>query len=441
MKQFSVSIAGGGSTFTPGIVMMLLDNADRFPLRKLTLYDNDGDRQGILGDALAIMMKEQAPNVEFVHTTDPEVAFTDIDFCMAHIRVGKYEMREVDEKLPLKHGVFGQETCGPGGIAYGMRSITGMLEIIDYMEKYSPDAWMLNYSNPAAIVAEACRVLRPDSKVLNICDMPVGTLRRMSQIIGKEPKDLEVSYFGLNHFGWWTSVKDKEGHEYIDDIREYVSENGYLTQVEVDTQHTDPSWQDTHKKAKDIYAIDPRFLPNTYLKYYFYPDYVYDSMNPEYTRANEVMAGREKRVFDQAKEITKRGTADGIGFEIDAHASFIVDLARAIAFNTHERMLLIVENNGAITNFPDDAMVEVPCIVGVNGPEAIVQGKIPNFEQALMFQQVTVEKLVVEAYVEGSYQKLWQALTLSKTVPSAKVAKDLLDDLIEANKGYWPELK
>ena len=440
MKQFSICIAGGGSTFTPGIVMMLLDNLDRFPLRKLTLYDNDGERQGILGDALAIMMKEQAPHIEFAHTTDPEQAFTDIDFCMAHIRVGKYEMRESDEKLPLKHGVFGQETCGPGGIAYGMRSITGMLEIIDYMEKYSPEAWMLNYSNPAAIVAEACRVLRPDSKVLNICDMPVGTLRRMSQIIRKEPKDLEVSYFGLNHFGWWTSIKDKEGHEYIDEIRNYVSENGYLTQIEVDTQHTDPSWQETHKKAKDIYAIDPRFLPNTYLKYYFYPDYVFDGMDPEYTRANEVMAGREKRVFDQAKEITKRQTAVGSGFEIDAHASFIVDLARAIAFNTHERMLLIIENNGAIANFPDDAMVEVPCIVGVDGPEPIAQGKIPNFEQALMFQQVTVEKLVVEAYVEGSYQKLWQALTLSKTVPSAKVAKDLLDDLIEANKGYWPEL-
>lgn len=441
MKKFSVVIAGGGSTFTPGIVMMLLDNADRFPLRKLTLYDNDSERQGVLGNALEIMMKEQAPEVDFSHTTDPEAAFTDIDFCMAHIRVGKYEMREVDEKLPLKHGVFGQETCGPGGIAYGMRSITGMLEIIDYMEKYSPDAWMLNYSNPAAIVAEACRVLRPDSKVLNICDMPVGTLRRMSQIIGKEPKDLEVSYFGLNHFGWWTSIKDQEGHEYIDEIREYVGENGYLTQIEVDTQHTDPSWQETHKKAKDIYAIDPRFLPNTYLKYYFYPDYVFKGMNPEYTRANEVMAGREKRVFDQAKEITKQGTAVGSGFEIDAHASFIVDLARAIAFNTHERMLLIIENNGAIANFPDDAMVEVPCIVGVDGPEPIAQGKIPNFEQALMFQQVTVEKLVVEAYVEGSYQKLWQALTLSKTVPSAQVAKELLDDLIQANKGYWPELK
>lgn len=443
MKKFSVVIAGGGSTFTPGIVMMLLDNSDRFPLRKLKLYDNDGERQGILGEALEILLKEQAPEVEFSYTTDPEEAFSDIDFCMAHIRVGKYAMREKDEKVPLRHGVFGQETCGPGGIAYGMRSITGMLEIIDYMEKYSPNAWMLNYSNPAAIVAEACRVLRPDAKVLNICDMPVGTLRRMSQIVGKKPEELEVRYFGLNHFGWWTSVKDKEGNEYLDQIRAYVAENGYLTQIEVDTQHTDPSWQETHKKAKDILAVAPEYLPNTYLKYYLYPDYVTEHMqeHPEYTRANEVMEGREKTVFDHAKKIIENGSAVGIAFEIDAHASFIVDLARAIAYNTHERMVMIVENNGAIANFPDDAMVEVPCIVGVDGPEPLTQGQIPAFQQALMFQQVTVEKLVVEAYVEQSYQKMWQALTLSKTVPSAQVAKELLDDLIIENGDFWPELK
>ncbi|MGH1832943.1 6-phospho-alpha-glucosidase [Enterococcus gilvus] len=442
MKKFSVVIAGGGSTFTPGIVMMMLDNLDRFPLKKLKLYDNDGDRQGILGEALEILLKEQAPEIEFSYTTNPEAAFSDVDFCMAHIRVGKYAMREKDEKVPLRHGVFGQETCGPGGIAYGMRSITGMLEIIDYMEKYSPDCWMLNYSNPAAIVAEACRVMRPESKVLNICDMPVGTLRRMSQIIGKAPEELEVRYFGLNHFGWWTSVKDTEGHEYIDQIRNYVSEHGYLTQIEVDTQHTDPSWQETHKKAKDILAVTPDYLPNTYLKYYLYPDYVFEHMkdHPEFTRANEVMQGREKTVFDHAQQIIAKGTAEGIAFDIDAHATFIVDLARAIAFNTHERMVMIVENNGAIANFPDDAMVEVPCIVGTDGPEALTQGKIPAFQQAMMFQQVTVEKLVVKAYVENSYQKMWQALTLSKTVPSAQVAKELLDDLIIENAGTWPEL-
>ncbi len=443
MREFSVVIAGGGSTFTPGIVMMLLDNLDRFPIKKLRLYDNDEERQGILGKALKIMLSEQAPNIDFDYTTDPVEAFSNMDFCMAHIRVGKYAMREKDEKVPLRHGVFGQETCGPGGIAYGLRSITGMLEIIDYMEKYAPDCWMLNYSNPAAIVAEACRVLRPNSKVLNICDMPVGTLRRMSQIIGKKSKDLLVRYFGLNHFGWWTSIKDKEGNEYIDKIKDYVSENGYLTQIEVDTQHMDLSWQETHKKAKDLLAVAPEFLPNTYLKYYLYGDYVYEHMmaHPEYTRANEVMDGREKKVFDHAKKIIENNSADKIGFDIDSHATFIVDLARAIAFNTQERMVMIVENNGAIADFPDDAMVEVPCIVGSDGPEPLAQGQIPTFHKTLMYQQVMVEKLVVEAYVEGNYQKLWQALTLSKTVPSAKVAKELLDDLIEENKDFWPKLK
>ncbi|WP_304956801.1 6-phospho-alpha-glucosidase [Virgibacillus salidurans] len=441
MKEFSVVIAGGGSTYTPGIVMMLLDNLDRFPIKKLTLYDNDADRQTVLGKSLEILLKEQAPDIKFSYTTDPEEAFTGTDFCFAHIRVGKYDMREKDEKIPLKHGVVGQETCGPGGIAYGMRSIGPMIEMIDLMEKYSPECWMLNYSNPAAIIAEACRILRPNSRVLNICDMPVGTLRRMSQIIDKDPKDLEVRYFGLNHFGWWTSVKDKEGHEYLSQIREYVAEHGYLTQTEVDTQHMDQSWQETHKKAKDLLAIEPRFLPNTYLKYYFYPDFVVEHSDSDYTRANEVIDGREKEVFSTAKNITEKGTAEGSGFAIGSHATFIVDLARAIAYNTHERMLMIVENNGAIANFDDDAMVEVPCLIGSDGPERLSQGNIPEFERALMYQQVTVEKLAVEAYIEGSYQKFWQALTLSKTVPSAEVAKQVLDDLIEANQDYWPEFK
>ena len=209
----------------------MLEHQEDFPLDSVTLYDNDEERQAVIGEALEILMKEEAPQIHFAYTTDPEAAFTGKDFCMAHIRVGKYAMRRLDERIPMKYGVVGQETCGPGGIAYGMRSITGMLEIIDYMEKYSPDCWMLNYSNPASIVAEACRVLRPNAKVINICDMPVGTRRRMAYIVGKEYDDLDVRYFGLNHFGWWTSVKDKTtGEDYMPKLTKYVAENGYLTQ-------------------------------------------------------------------------------------------------------------------------------------------------------------------------------------------------------------------
>ena len=440
MKKFSIVVAGGGSTFTPGIVLMLLDNLDKFPIRQIKFYDNDAERQEIIAKACDVIIKEKAPDINFVYTTDPETAFTDVDFVMAHIRVGKYAMREKDEKIPLKHGVLGQETCGPGGIAYGMRSIGGVIELVDYMEKYSPNAWMLNYSNPAAIVAEATRRLRPNSKILNICDMPIGIELRMAEMLGLESrKDMVIRYFGLNHFGWWTDIRDKEGNDLMPALKEKVAKVGY--NVPIEGENTEASWNDTFTKAKDVFAIDPTTLPNTYLKYYLFPDYVVEHSNPNHTRANEVMEGREKFVFGECKAIAEKGTAKDSKLHVDDHASYIVDLARAIAYDTKERMLLIVENDGALSNFDPTAMVEVPCLVGSNGPEKIVQGKIPQFQKGLMEQQVSVEKLVVEAWIEGSYQKLWQAITLSRTVPSASVAKAILDDLIEANKDFWPVLK
>ena len=440
MKKFSIVVAGGGSTFTPGIVLMLLENLDKFPIRQIKFYDNDAERQEVIAKACDIIIKEKAPDINFVYTTDPETAFTDVDFVMAHIRVGKYAMREKDEKIPLKHGVLGQETCGPGGIAYGMRSIGGVIELVDFMEKYSPNAWMLNYSNPAAIVAEATRRLRPNSKILNICDMPIGIEIRMAEMLGlKSRKDMVIRYFGLNHFGWWTDIRDKHGKDLMPELKEKVAKIGY--NVEIEGENTEASWNDTFTKARDVFAVDPTTLPNTYLKYYLFPDYVVEHSNPNHTRANEVMEGREKFVFGECRAIAEKGTAKDSKLHVDDHASYIVDLARAIAYDTKERMLLIVENDGALSNFDPTAMVEVPCLVGSNGPEKIVQGKIPQFQKGLMEQQVSVEKLTVEAWIEGSYQKLWQAITLSRTVPSAKVAKAILDDLIEANKDFWPVLK
>lgn len=443
MKQkFSVVIAGGGSTYTPEIILMLLDNLDKLPLRCIKLYDNDEDRQNKLAKACEIIVKEKDPDIEFVATTDPQTAYTDVDFCLAHIRVGQLPMREMDEKISLKHGVVGQETCGPGGIAYGMRSIAGVLENIDYMEKYSPNCWMLNYSNPAAIVAEATRRLRPNSRVINICDMPIGLENSYAQILGfKDRKEMDIRYFGLNHFGWYTSIKDKDGNELLPKLIEHQLKYGNCPENEAEGNYTDDSWMETARKVKDLVRLDPTTTPNSYLQYYLYGDDMVAHSDPNYTRANQVMDGREKRVFGECARIAEAGTAKDTTLEIGIHASFIVDLATALAFNTHERMLLIVENNGAIENFSDDAMVEIPCIVGKDGYEPLSIGKIPTFQKGLMEQQVAVEKLVVDAWIEHSYLKLWQALTLSKTVPSANVAKALLDDLIEANKGYWPELK
>ena len=441
-NKFSIVIAGGGSTYTPEIILMLLDNLDRFPLRTIKLYDNDENRQNKLAKACEILIKEKDPSISFVATTNPQSAYTDVDFCLAHIRVGQLPMRELDEKIPLKYSVVGQETCGPGGIAYGMRSIAGVLENIDYMEKYSPNCWMLNYSNPAAIVAEATRRFRPHSRIINICDMPIGMENNMAKIAGlSSRKDMDVRYYGLNHFGWYTSIKDKSGYELLPKISEHVKQYGYVpSQYEYEHAKHD-SWFETNLFTREIIKTDPTTIPSSYLKYYLFQDHVVNNSNIEYTRANEVMDTREKEVFSECKKIAEAGHSNGTTLKIGIHAEFIVDLAIALAYNTHERMLLIVENNGAIANLQDDAMVEIPCIVGKDGYEPLSIGNIPLFQKGLIEQQLAVEKLVVEAWAEHSYQKLWQALTLSKTVPSATIAKKILDDFIEVNKDYWPELR
>lgn len=439
----SVVIAGGGSTYTASIIMMLIENQDKFPLRQLKLYDHDAGRQDIVAAACEVILRERAPEIQFSATTDPEEAFSDVDFVMAHIRAGGLKMREQDEKIPLRHGVVGQETCGPGGLAYGMRSIPAVLELIDYMEKYSPNAWMLNYSNPAAIVAEACRRYRPKARIINICDMPVAIKKSMATILGlKSENDLVDRYYGLNHYGWWTEIRDKEGNDLMPKLKAHVARHGYAQEGKEDNPLlAEASWEDTFRKAKDVYATDPDTLPSTYLKYYLYPDYVVAHANPDFTRANEVMAYREKNVFAECRRIAEKQTAEGTSIEAGEHAEFIVQLAGALAYNTMERMLLIVENKGAIANVSSDGMVEVPCLVSKRGVEPLCMGEIPHFQKGMIEEQLAVEKLLVDAYEERSYQKFWQALMLSKMVPSAKVAKDILDDLIEANKDYWPELK
>lgn len=254
-------------------------------------------------------------------------------------------------------------------------------------------------------------------------------------------RELQYSYYGLNHFGWFTEIFDRDGNDLMPQIKRHMAKNGYMDGFETSgdkAQHIDESWVHTFGKAKDVYAVDPETIPNTYLKYYLFPDYVVETSDPEYTRANEVMDGCEKKVFGACREIIEKGTAVGSDFEADAHATDIVDLACALAENTRERFLLIVPNDGAISNFDPTAMVGVPCVVGRNGYEKICQGQIPQFQKGMMEQQVSVEKPVVQAWAEGSYQKLWQALTPSATIPSAKVAKDVPDDLIEANKDSGP---
>lgn len=440
MKEYNVCIVGGGSTFTLGFLKSFVKMKKEFPLKKLVLFDIDQERQDLVGKFGDILYREQFPELDFSYTTDSKEAYEGMDFVFMQMRAGGLPMRAQDEHIPLSMGLVGQETCGAGGMAYGLRSIVQMIEAVHDIRKYAPDAWVLNYSNPAAIVAEALRREFPeDQRILNICDQPENVVRSCSRLLDCSWEDLDPVYFGLNHYGWFTHIYDKNtGEDLLPKIKELIKKQGFLPQ---DAEQRDPSWLDTYGMVETMMKDYPEYLPNTYDQYYLYPDYKAETLDPNFTRADEVMAGREKRVFAECEEIIAAGTlGDKFDDISDAHAEMMIEVAVAIAFNKNNRHILIVENNGAIANMQDDAMVEVVCELGANGPRPMGVGNISQFYLGLLVNQVSSEKLLVDAYYENSYQKALQALTLNRLVNDGKKARKVLDTLIEANKGMWPEL-
>ena len=440
MKKNNIVLVGGGSTWTPGILKAMTTHLDRFGLNRVVLYDTDGERQSVIGEFAKILFAEEAPGVEMTYTTDKEEAYKDVDFVFCQMRTGGYAMREKDEKIPLSLGVIGQETCGPGGFAYGLRSIRDMVEMVKDVRRLSPDAWILNYTNPAAIVGLALNKIFPeDKRILNICDQPVNLLRSYAKLIDYDVDKFEPVYFGLNHFGWFTNIYDENGQDVAPKIKEGVLKGGFKP---VDAEQRDKSWLETYAMVEDMLRDFPDYLPNTYLQYYLYPDYKLAHLDPNYTRTDEVRAGREKKVFAECRRIVENGTArDSHVVHNDAHGDMMVEVAASIANNLRKTYVVIVPNNGIVSNLPNDVMIEVAASLGANGPAPYAVGEIGTFYKGLIEGQHAFEKLTVEAYLEGSYTKALQALTINRTVVDAKKAREVLDALIEANKDYWPELK
>lgn len=439
-RKNNIVIVGGGSTWCPGILKALTKHLDIFPLNRVMMYDINAERQKTIGEFGKILFREEAPNVVFDYTTDKKKAYSDVDFVLCQMRTGGYEMREKDEKIPLSMGIIGQETVGPGGFAYGLRSMRDMTEMVNDIRKYSPDAWIINYTNPAALVAYGLKRIFPDeNRILNICDQPVNLLRSYGRLLNRDPSKFEPVYFGLNHFGWFTHIYDENGADLVPQIKEYTKRLGFKP---ADAEQRDQSWLDTYAMVADMLNDFPDYLPNTYLQYYLYPDYKLSKLDPNYTRSNEVIDGREKRVFEECRRVVKVGTAKNSSVvQNDAHGDMIVEVSSAIYLNSRKTFIVMVTNNGIIENIPDDAMVEVAASVGVNGPQPYSVGKISTFYKALIENQYAYERLTIESYLEHSYTKALEALTLNRLVGDAKKARKVLDALIEANHKFWPEMK
>ena len=431
-----ITITGAGSARTPALVGSLVKLKDRFPLKKIIFYDIDNERTSKMEDYIRLVLKTYSNETEVVFTTDPDVAYEKTDFVFCQMRVGKNEMRSFDEKIPLKHGLVGQETCGPGGFAYGMRSLGAMVEMVNQVRKHSKDTWILNYTNPAAIVALGLDKVFPDDKrILNLCDQPYSLMRSYAKILGVEQKNLRATYFGLNHFGWFTELKDVDGNDYFDKLRTYLRDYDFKP---YNAEQRSKSWLDTYLRVNKYMNFFDEYIPTTYLQYYFFAEEIVAESDPNYTRADEAKDSREKEVWDICSKATNANSIDDV--EIITNSVFgdlMIELAESIAYDLHNEFILMSRNNDIITNFSKDAIVEVSGTVGKDGAHPYKYGEIKPFYKGLMEGQHAYELLTVEAFLEKNYTKALQALTLNRTIVNPEKAKAVLDDLMKKNKDFW----
>src|SRR4051795_13015986 len=196
-----LTIVGGGGFRVPLVYGALLAKRERLPFDEVVLHDLDEGRMERLRTSLPGLARERGEELPFRATTDLDQAIEGADFVFSAIRVGRLEGRVVDESVPLALEVLGQETTGPGGICFALRTIPAVMEIAQTIAEKAPGAWLINFTNPAGMVTEAAQRVLGD-RVVGICDSPAGLCRRVAKALGRDAREMWFDYFGLNHLGW-----------------------------------------------------------------------------------------------------------------------------------------------------------------------------------------------------------------------------------------------
>ncbi|APJ12932.1 MULTISPECIES: 6-phospho-beta-glucosidase [Bacillus] len=435
MKEgIKIVTIGGGSSYTPELVEGFIKRYHELPVKELWLVDIKAGQEklNIVG-ALAKRMVEKAGLPIEVHLTlDRREALKDADFVTTQFRVGLLEARAKDERIPLKYGVIGQETNGPGGLFKGLRTIPVILDIVKDMEELCPDAWLVNFTNPAGMVTEAVLRYTNLKKVVGLCNVPIGIKMGIAKALDVDVERIEVQFAGLNHMVYGLDV-------YLDGV-------SIMDQVLDELGNPNSQWSMKNIEAKNW---EPSFvkglgvIPCPYHRYYYKTK---DMLEEEQKAAQEkgtraeVVQQVEQELFELYKDpdlsikppqLEKRGGA----YYSDAACNLI----SSIYNDKHDIQPVNTVNRGAIASIPAESAVEVNCIITKDGPKPIAIGDLPVAVRGLVQQIKSFERVAAEAAVTGDYETALVAMTINPLVPSDDIAKQILDEMLEAHREHLPQ--
>jgi len=423
-----MAYVGGGSTRAVGTVASFIHQGANFDGSEVVLIDLDQDRLDLVRTLAEKMARARGLDITFTATTDRRVGLTDCEAVLTSFRPGGFEARVLDERLPLAHGVIGQETQGPGGFFMSLRTVGVMMGVAEDLAAVAPKARVFNYTNPINIVAQAwtehCEI-----PLVALCEGPMMYPDELLRDLGYDPHLLDARLVGLNHASW-SFGGTYDGEDVVPILeREWVA------------RRNDPT-QDPMLMRRLRIATTFGGLPNEYFQYYYCEDEVLRELQskattraedivswaPGYWTHYEEQALSDDPVLDPARS---RGGIDELELALD-----VMDAV----FNDRQEVLPVnVPNFGAVLpGFPEHLVVEVLGRCGRDWVNPLPAPALPHEVRGLVEALAEYQLLAGQAAWEGDWRDGIRALVANPLVRTIEKANALYYELASAHRDHLP---
>src|SRR5690348_7593341 len=430
MARIKLAYIGGGSTRAAGTMASFIEQGIQFNGSEVALIDLDADRLNVVATIARKMARARGLDLTITTTTNRREGLRDCDAVLTSYRPGGFDARYLDESIPLKYGVIGQETQGPGGFFMALRSIHVMKGIIEDMEAACPRARLFNYTNPINIVSEAV-THHTAIPTVALCEGPIVSNREYVSLVGLDPDKLDAVSVGLNH-GSWTVRHQYDGQDVMPLLRD-----GY-ERLRADEQ------ADIASEEMRLLELACRMdsLPSSYFQYYYFKDEILAELQQKpTTRAQDIMASvpdywahyREQAERDEPD--LDPGRSRGGIHELELG----IDVMDAVFNDRKEVWYVNVPNNGSLPDFPDDLVVETVGFVDRNGVTPLAMGQLPRHVVGLVKMLGAYQALTAEAAWSGTRTDAIRALASHPLVYSLHTAEATYDELAAAHRHLLPE--
>lgn len=424
-----IAVVGGGSTYTPELIDGFARLRDTLPVRELVLIDPAADRLELVAGLARRIFAEQDHPATVTATSDVDLGTAGADAVLLQLRVGGQAARHKDETWPLECGCVGQETTGAGGLAKALRTVPVVLDIAERVRRTSPDAWIIDFTNPVGIVTRA--LLQAGHKALGLCNMAINLQRKFAGLLEVAPEEVHLDHYGLNHLTWELGVRIG-GPGGTDVLPRLLDEHADAFALQLKMP----------RRVLDTLGV----FPSYYLRYFYAHDETVEELRTKPSRAEEV-ADMERELLRMYGDpaltrkpdlLSKRGGA----FYSEAAVALAAALLgtsggqRANGNPGPSVQVVNVRNDGTLPFLPDDAVVEVPARVGRDGAVPLPAPAVGPVQAGLISHVTAYEDLALEAALHGGRERVFKALLAHPLIGQYDRAEALTDRLLAHNREY-----